>query len=68
MGRIDTCVRMAEVPHCSPETITALLIDYTPIQNKTSKKKKTDILEKVNYRNPDYREITLPQNKTYNIL
>ena len=25
---------MAEFLHCSPETITTLLIDYTPIQNK----------------------------------
>ena len=29
-GRMDTCICMAE----SPETITTLLIVYTPIQNK----------------------------------
>ena len=29
-GRMDTCICMAE----SPETITTLLIGYTPIQNK----------------------------------
>ena len=32
-GRMDTCVRMAESLHCSPETTTTLLIGYTPIQN-----------------------------------
>ena len=40
-GRMDTCIFMAESLHCSPETITALLIDYTPIQNKKLKKKKS---------------------------
>ena len=29
-----TCIRTAESLHCSPETITTLLISYTPIQNK----------------------------------
>ena len=33
-GRMDTCVCMAESLCCSPETITTLLIDYTPKQNK----------------------------------
>ena len=28
---IDTCSCLAESPHCSPETITTLLIDYTPV-------------------------------------
>ena len=32
-GRMDTHVCMAESLHCSPETITTLLISYTPIQN-----------------------------------
>ena len=32
LGEMDTC--MAESLHCSPETITTLLISYTPIQNK----------------------------------
>ena len=31
--RMDTCICMAESLHCSPETITILLIGYTPIQN-----------------------------------
>ena len=37
-GRMDTCVRMAESLCCSPETVTTLLIGYTPIQNKVKKK------------------------------
>ena len=36
-GRMDTHIRVAESLHCSPETITALLISYTPIQNKKLK-------------------------------
>ena len=30
--RMDTCI--AELFYCPPETITTLLINYTPIQNK----------------------------------
>ena len=37
---MDTRICMAESLCCSPETITALLIGYTPIQNKKLKKKK----------------------------
>ena len=32
-GRMDTRLRMTEAPHCWPETSTALLPGYTPIQN-----------------------------------
>ena len=32
-GRMDTCICMAEYLCSSPETITTLLISYTPIQN-----------------------------------
>ena len=35
----DTCICMAESPHCSPETITTLLIGCTPIQNKKPRNK-----------------------------
>ena len=35
-GRMDTCIRMAESLHGSPETVTTLSIDYTPIQNEKS--------------------------------
>ena len=30
LGRMDTCVYMAELDCCVPETITTLLIGYTP--------------------------------------
>ena len=32
-GRMDTCICMSESLHCSPETITTLLISCTPIHN-----------------------------------
>ena len=32
-GRMDTYICMTESLHCSPEAITRLLTDYTPIQN-----------------------------------
>ena len=38
-GRMDPCICMAESLSCSPETITTLLISYTPIQNKKFFKK-----------------------------
>ena len=34
----DGYIYMAESLHCSPETVTTLLTDYTPIQNKSLKK------------------------------
>ena len=37
-GRMDTHICMAESLCCSPETITALLISYTPRENKKLKK------------------------------
>ena len=37
--RMDTCICMAESLHCSPETITTLLIGYTSIQNVFGVKK-----------------------------
>ena len=33
-GESIHCMCMAESVHCSPETITILLIVYTPIENK----------------------------------
>ena len=36
---MDVCICMAESLSCPPETITTLLISYTPIQNKTFLKK-----------------------------
>ena len=58
-GRMDTCICiriririricMAESLHCSPETITVLLISYTPIQTAfgVRKKKKINIINKI---------------------
>ena len=31
LGKMNTCICMAESPCCPPETITTLLISYTPI-------------------------------------
>ena len=45
-GRINTSICMAESLCCSPETITALLIGYNPIQNKKVNFKKRAFLEK----------------------
>ena len=36
---MDTCIYIAESLHCSPETITTLLIGYTPKQNVFGVKK-----------------------------
>ena len=36
-GRMDMCLCMAESLRCLPETTTALLIIYTPTQNKKFK-------------------------------
>ena len=41
---MDTCICMAESLCYSPETITRLLISYTPIRNKKFKKKKLQVL------------------------
>ena len=45
LGRMDTCICMAESLCCPPETITTLLIGYTAMQNKkvNKKKKKTGL-------------------------
>ena len=37
---MDTCICTAESLRCLPETITALLISYNPIQNAFGVKKK----------------------------
>ena len=39
-GSMDACICMTESPCCLPETITTLLIGYTPIQNKKFPKNK----------------------------
>ena len=45
--RMDTYIRMAESLRCSPETITTLLIGFTPIQNKKFLKICKDDLQRV---------------------
>ena len=45
-GRMDTYIHMAESLCASPETITTLLISYTPIQNKKRFFKKREKKEK----------------------
>ena len=37
---MDTCICMAEFLFCSPETVTMLLIGYTPIKKKKFKKRR----------------------------
>ena len=50
---MDTCICMTESLYCPPETITTLLISYTPIRNKkfkvwgkTNQKKQAEDLER----------------------
>ena len=40
---------MAESLYCPPETITMVLISYTPVQNKSKKKIKIDFQEKISF-------------------
>ena len=47
--RMDTCICMAELLSCSPETLTVLGIRYTPIQKKKKKKRTSS----KNYRRAD---------------
>ena len=42
-GRMDTCTCTAESLYCPPETITVLLISYTPIHTKKCFLKKAAI-------------------------
>ena len=45
LGRMDTCICMAESLSCSPEAIVTLLIRYTPIQKKSLKGKEKCTLQ-----------------------
>ena len=40
LGRLDTCIRVAEALLCSSETTTTLLIGCTPRQSKNLKLQK----------------------------
>ena len=53
--RMNTCIRMAESLHCSPETMTTLLIDCTPVKNVFSVKKIKN-KKKKKFKSPDYME------------
>ena len=44
-GRMDTCICISESLFCLPETITTLLINLTPIQNKNFKIIKKKVLK-----------------------
>ena len=44
LGRMDTCIFMAESLYCSPETITTL-IGYMPILKKKFKIKKNECVK-----------------------
>ena len=44
-GRMDACICTTEFPCCLPETITTLLIGYTPKQNKKFPKKQKSVPE-----------------------
>ena len=39
-GRTDTCICLTESLHCSPESITTLLIGYTSIQKEKKKRER----------------------------
>ena len=40
LGRMDTCICMAESLCCPPKTVTTLLIGPTPVEKKSLIKKK----------------------------
>ena len=44
LGRMDTCICMAESLSCSSETTTGLLIGYSPIQNRRRQWHPTPVL------------------------
>ena len=46
-GRMDTCAYMAESLHCSSESITSLLIGYSPIQSVFGVKKYNKLKNKL---------------------
>ena len=54
---------MPESLHCSSETITTLLIGYTPIQNKVKKKKCALQKSYAEVLTPAPQEVTLFENE-----
>jgi len=57
---MDPCTRVAESLHCSPETITRLVISDTPIQ-----KKKFKIKIKKEIQNPENSYARKPRNTVF---
>ena len=66
---MDACVCVAESLHCSPETITALLISSPPIKNKVLKKWKEKNFKQIKgiylKKKNKVGELTFPDFKTY---
>ena len=55
---IHPCIYMAESFHCLPDIITALLIDYTPVQNKKKLNlEKRKAITKKALQNNDYEDV-----------
>ena len=63
LGRGDTCTCMTESLCCQPETITTLLISFTPMQNIKSKKKKRTLCLKRDTVNETISPDTFKENQ-----
>ena len=60
--RLDICICMTKPLSCPPETITSLLIGYTPAQNrKLKKKKKKAYLRYEGRERQIYKEESMPK-------
>lgn len=53
---MDVCICMAGSLHCLPETITTLLVGYTPIQNKKLSFKKAEVTHSLACDDPPTRK------------
>ena len=52
---MGTCICMTKSLHCSPETITTLLIGYTPIQSEKFEKEEEEKEKKTGWLNSNGR-------------
>lgn len=59
--RLDICICMTKPLSCPPETITSLLIGYTPAQNRKLKKKKRAYLRYEGRERQIYKEESMPK-------
>ena len=55
-GRIDTCICLTESLHCSPESITTLLIGYTSIQKEKKERERITTSKKYLFLNAQKKE------------